>query len=50
MRQFINLIDGDGEETFITFGQIIVMEFDSNLIFVADEEDKEELEEDTKDE
>lgn len=33
LRQFINLIDDDGEETFIPMEQIIVMEFNRNLIF-----------------
>ncbi len=45
LRQFINLIDNDGEETFVPLGQITVMEFDNNLVFV-----EEESEEDAKDE
>jgi hypothetical protein len=46
IRQFINLIDNDGEETFIPMKQIIIMEFDSNLMFseeaneIEDENDK----------
>jgi hypothetical protein len=32
LRQFIGLIDNNGEETFIPIGQIIVMEFDRNLL------------------
>ncbi|MEO9004760.1 MAG: hypothetical protein ABI288_08480 [Ginsengibacter sp.] len=39
LRQFINVIDDDGEETFIPLKQIAVMEFDCNLLF--DEEDEE---------
>lgn len=38
-RQFINLIDNDGEETFIPVKQIIVMEIDSNLLNVIEEGD-----------
>jgi hypothetical protein len=37
LRQFINLIDEDGEETFIPLEQIIVMEFDRKLIYTEDE-------------
>lgn len=44
LRQFINLIDNDGEETFIPLQQIMVMEFDSNLLF--DEETDDAIEED----
>jgi hypothetical protein len=33
LRQFLNLTDDDGEETFILLEQIIVMEFFSNLIY-----------------
>lgn len=38
-RQFINLTDDDGEETFIPLEQIIVMEFDTNLMEIESEED-----------
>jgi hypothetical protein len=44
LRQFLNLIDNDGEECFIPLQQIIVMEFEGNL-FYNDEQD-EEMEED----
>ncbi|MEP7232092.1 MAG: hypothetical protein ABI691_17650 [Ginsengibacter sp.] len=33
LRQFINLIDNDGEETFISLEQIILMEFESKLLY-----------------
>ncbi len=33
LRHFINLIDNDGEETFISLQQIILMEFDSKLLY-----------------
>src|SRR5665647_322255 len=36
LRQFINLIDDDGEESFIPIQQIIVMEFDSCLLYTSD--------------
>lgn len=39
LRQFINLIDEDGEETFIPLSQIIVMEVESSLIFSFEEEE-----------
>lgn len=42
-RQFVNLIDNDGEETFISLQQIILMEFDSNLLY--DKEPDEAIEE-----
>jgi hypothetical protein len=35
LRQFLNLIDNDGEESSIPLEQIIVMEFYSNLIYEA---------------
>jgi hypothetical protein len=38
-RQFINLTDNDDEETFIPLEQIIVMEFYSNLIYEAGQEE-----------
>lgn len=38
-RQFINVIDDDGEETFIPLKQIAIMEFDCNLIFEEDDEE-----------
>lgn len=44
MRQFLNLIDNDGEECFIPLKQIIVMEFEGNLFYNEDQD--EELEED----
>lgn len=47
-RQFINVIDDDGEETFIPLKQIAVMEFDCNLIF--DEDDGEDFEDSADDE
>jgi hypothetical protein len=37
-RQFINLRDDDEEETFIPLEQIIVMEFDSDLMDLEDDE------------
>lgn len=43
LRQFINLTDDDGEETFIPLVQIMVMEFDNNLVFEEEEEDLEDL-------
>jgi hypothetical protein len=39
LRQFLNLIDNDGEECFIPLSQIIVMEFDGNL-FYNEEQDE----------
>ncbi len=33
LRQFINFIDNDGEETFISLQQIILMEFDAKLLY-----------------
>ncbi|MDQ6763254.1 MAG: hypothetical protein M3015_11585 [Bacteroidota bacterium] len=33
LRQFINFIDNDGEETFISLEQIILMEFESKLLY-----------------
>lgn len=33
-RQFINLIDNDGEDSFIPMKQIIIMELDRNLVFL----------------
>jgi hypothetical protein len=44
LRQFINLIDEDGEETFILLEQIIVMEFDQNLMYAEEEISDEEVE------
>ncbi len=38
LRQFINLVDNDGEETFIPLRQIIVMEFDNNLLYDVEKE------------
>ena len=45
LRQFLNLIDEEGEETFIPTAQIIVMEFDQNLLYAEEEETDEEEEE-----
>lgn len=42
LRQFINLRDNDGEESFIPLQQVIVMEFDNNLLY--DSEGEEEFE------
>lgn len=39
LRQFLNLTDNDGEETFIPLEQIIVMEFYSNLIYESGQEE-----------
>lgn len=39
-RQFINVIDDDGEETFIPLKQITVMEFDRSLIFEEDDDEE----------
>jgi len=44
LRQFINLIDEVGEETFIPLEQIIVMEFDQNLMYAEAEINDEEVE------
>lgn len=41
-RQFINLTDDDGEETFIPLEQIIVMEFDTNLMDIEGEDDEDD--------
>lgn len=41
LRQFIGLIDNDGEEGFIPTNQIIVMEFDNNLVFLKEDEEME---------
>jgi hypothetical protein len=38
-RQFLALIDNDGEESFIPLEHVVVMEFDKNLIYGNDEED-----------
>ena len=43
LRQFINIIDDDGEETFVPFNQITLMEVDNNLIFEKDEDELEGL-------
>jgi len=43
LRQFINLMDNNGEETFIPLEQIIVMEFDQSLLYTEDEETDEEV-------
>ncbi len=48
-RQFINLTDNDGEETFIPLDHIVVMEFAHELLYITDddmeeEEEKEEFE------
>ena len=45
LRQFINLVDEEGEETFIPTEQIIVMEFDQNLLYASDEETEDDAEE-----
>lgn len=45
LRQFINLIDDDGEETFIPLSQIILLEGDNSLFEIDTEEEKEEEEE-----
>jgi hypothetical protein len=42
LRQFINLIDNDGEESFIPMDQIIAIELDRNLIYSEGEEDDDE--------
>lgn len=42
-RQFINVIDDDGEETFIPLKQITLMEFEQTLIYGEDEEDDEDF-------
>jgi hypothetical protein len=39
LRQFLNLIDSDGEECFIPLHQIIVMEFDGNLFYTEEQDD-----------
>ena len=44
-RQFINLIDNDGEETFIPLDHIIVMEFTGELLDMVDDGMDEEEEE-----
>ena len=49
MRQFLNLIDNDGEECFIPLKQIIVMEFEGNL-FYNDDQDEEILDDDIEEE
>jgi hypothetical protein len=38
MRQFMNLTDNDGEESFIPLHQIIVMEFDKDLLYDSEKE------------
>jgi hypothetical protein len=38
LRQFLYLIDNDGEETFIPFRQITLMEFDCDLLFDEEED------------
>jgi hypothetical protein len=38
-RQFINLTDQDEEESFIPLEQIMVMEFNSNLIYESEQEE-----------
>lgn len=52
LRQFINLIDEDGEECFIPLNQISVMEFDGSLFyqdeFDEDMDQDDELNEDEK--
>lgn len=40
LRQFINVIDDDGEETFIPLKQITVMEFDRTLVYEDDGSDE----------
>ncbi|OQP46832.1 hypothetical protein A4H97_04735 [Niastella yeongjuensis] len=42
LRQFINLIDENGEESFIPMVQIMVMEFDQQLFYGEEEEYEEE--------
>ncbi|MBO9199400.1 MULTISPECIES: hypothetical protein [Niastella] len=37
LRQFINLIDEEGEESFIPMEQIMVMEFDQSLFYAEEE-------------
>ena len=44
IKTVINLIDNDGEETFISLQQIILMEFDNKLLY--NNEPDEEIEED----
>jgi hypothetical protein len=48
LRQFINFVDLDGEENFIPINQIIVMEFENNLMYDEeyDEEEDDEKEND----
>jgi hypothetical protein len=41
LRQFLNLIDIDGEESFIALDQIIALELDKSLIFGEGEGDEE---------
>ena len=41
-RQFINVIDDDGEETFIPLMQITLMEFERTLIYEVDEDEDED--------
>jgi hypothetical protein len=41
-RQFINLTDDDGEETFIPLEKIIVMEFDTNLMDLESENEEDD--------
>jgi hypothetical protein len=45
LRQFVNLLDEEGEETFIPLSQIMVMEFDQDLLYA-----EEEIEDDEEDE
>lgn len=44
LRQFLFLTDDDGEENFVAVEQILVMEFDKNLLYNADVELEEEEE------
>jgi hypothetical protein len=46
LRQFINFVDLDGEENFIPINQIIVMEFEDNLMY--DEEYEEEIDDEVE--
>ena len=48
LRQFINLVDEVGEETFIPLEQIIVMEFDQNLMYAEEEINDEEVEDEER--
>jgi len=40
LRQFLNLIDNDGEECFIPLQQIIVMEFEGSLFYNGDQDEE----------